>query len=69
MLRSFKYHFYLKMGGLVFLVSISIAVKRHHDHATLTKKTFNFGGLLSTQRFNPLSTWKEARQHSGLCWS
>jgi hypothetical protein len=42
------------------LVRVSIAVRRHHDQATLIKTTFNWGWLTG-QRCSPLLLWWETR--------
>lgn len=41
---------------VIFLVRVSLDVKRHHDYGNSYKgKTFNLSGSLTVQRFNPLT--------------
>jgi hypothetical protein len=48
-----------------FLVRVSIAVKRHHDHNNSYKRKHLIEAGLQLQRFSPLLSWWEMWQSTG----
>ena len=58
-------HYGLLPGLPDVLVSVSVAVKRHHNQGNSYKRQHLIGAALKVLRFSPLSSWQEAWQYLG----